>query len=247
VFYARGKYIELDYHFVRERATFSHHITQHISSTDQVADLFSKPISKASMLRFQSKLCVASSPGKVCGRIIIVIHLLRTAAMPLSSHSRVSGIETLIFSIKTLTITLLQRYALQSIWKLSRRGSYNHAICNGNVLQSRWKPCSNSNALQSRWKLSRRGSYNQAICNGNLLQSRWKLMQFATVMLSNQDGNSAEKGGAWSNLSKKERILVFMENKLFLVKHKCWLYIKISLPTVILVLTFSFFIPIKEN
>ena len=58
VFYARGKHIEFDYHFVRERVTFSHLITQHISSTDQVADLFSKPFSKASMLRFQSKLCL---------------------------------------------------------------------------------------------------------------------------------------------------------------------------------------------
>jgi hypothetical protein len=33
--------------------------------------------------------------------------------------------------------------------------------------------------------------------------------------------NSVEEVGAWSDLSKKERILVFMENKLFLVKHKC--------------------------
>ncbi|KAJ6897825.1 hypothetical protein NC652_024598 [Populus alba x Populus x berolinensis] len=111
------------------------------------------------MLRFQSKLC--HQP-----RQSLWAHNNSHPPVKDSSHANVftqQGFTTLIFSIKTLTMTLLQR-------KLSRRGSYNHALCNGNVLKPRWKPCSNSNALQSRWKL----------------------MQFATVMLSNQDGNSAE-------------------------------------------------------
>ncbi|KAJ6980846.1 hypothetical protein NC653_024262 [Populus alba x Populus x berolinensis] len=131
VFYARGKHIELDYRFVRERVAFRHLITQHISSTDQVADLFSKPFSKASMLRFQSKLCLQP-------RLSLWAHHNSHPPVKDSSHANVftqQGFTTLIFSIKTLTTTLLQP---------------------------------------------------------NALQSRWKLMQFATVMLSNQDGNSAE-------------------------------------------------------
>ncbi|KAJ6889785.1 hypothetical protein NC651_023507 [Populus alba x Populus x berolinensis] len=117
------------------------------------------------MLRFQSKLC--HQP-----RQSLWAHNNSHPPVKDSSHANVftqQGFRNhnANLSIKRLTMTLLQR-------KLSRRGSYNHAICNGNVLKPRWKPCSNSNALQSRWKLK----------------------QFTTVMLSNQDGNSAEAVGA---------------------------------------------------
>jgi len=52
VFHARIKHIELDYHFVRERVALGHLITQHISTTEQVADLFTKSMSKATLSHF---------------------------------------------------------------------------------------------------------------------------------------------------------------------------------------------------
>ena len=58
VFHARSKHIELDYHFVRERVALGLLITQHISTSNQVADLFTKPMSKAALNRFLPKLCL---------------------------------------------------------------------------------------------------------------------------------------------------------------------------------------------
>ena len=58
VFHARSKHIELDYHFVREQVALGNLITNHIPASNQIADLFTKPVSKAALLRFQSKLCL---------------------------------------------------------------------------------------------------------------------------------------------------------------------------------------------
>jgi len=58
VFHACNKHIELDYHFVRERVALGHLITQHISTTEQVVDLFTKSMSKAALIHFRSKLCL---------------------------------------------------------------------------------------------------------------------------------------------------------------------------------------------
>jgi hypothetical protein len=58
VFHARSKHIELDYHFVRERVAHGLLVTQHVSSVNQVADLFTKPMSKAALQYFRNKLCL---------------------------------------------------------------------------------------------------------------------------------------------------------------------------------------------
>ncbi|KAL6316302.1 hypothetical protein AAG906_017935 [Vitis piasezkii] len=63
VFHARSKHIKLDYHFVCERVALGLLITQHISNEKQVADLFTKLMSKAALGNFQTKL--ASNPGTV--------------------------------------------------------------------------------------------------------------------------------------------------------------------------------------
>jgi hypothetical protein len=58
VFHARSKHIELDYHFMRERVALGQLITKHISTNEQVADLFTKQMSKAALTSFQNKLCL---------------------------------------------------------------------------------------------------------------------------------------------------------------------------------------------
>ncbi|KAI5649276.1 hypothetical protein M9H77_35281 [Catharanthus roseus] len=64
VFHAKSKHIELDYHFVRERGALGLLITQYIPTSSQVVDIFTKPISEATIalyrpkLRLQPQLCL---------------------------------------------------------------------------------------------------------------------------------------------------------------------------------------------
>lgn len=58
VFHARSKHIELDYHFVRERVVLGLLVTKHVSSANQVADIFTKPVPKAALSYFRNKLCL---------------------------------------------------------------------------------------------------------------------------------------------------------------------------------------------
>jgi hypothetical protein len=62
VFHARSKHIELDYHFVRERVALGLLVTHYIPTKDQVADLFTKPMSKSALAHFQPKLCLQPRP-----------------------------------------------------------------------------------------------------------------------------------------------------------------------------------------
>lgn len=43
VFHARAKYIEIDYHFVREKVALGSLVTKFIASNKQIADVFTKP------------------------------------------------------------------------------------------------------------------------------------------------------------------------------------------------------------
>jgi histone deacetylase 1/2 len=56
VFHARTKHIEIDFHFVRERVVQKLLDIRFISSNDQVADGFTKPISTAKMKQFRFNL-----------------------------------------------------------------------------------------------------------------------------------------------------------------------------------------------
>jgi acetylornithine/succinyldiaminopimelate/putrescine aminotransferase len=63
VFHARSKHIELHYHFVRERVALGLLITQHISTHEQIADIFTKPMSKGALAYFKDKLCLRLRPS----------------------------------------------------------------------------------------------------------------------------------------------------------------------------------------
>jgi histone deacetylase 1/2 len=40
IFHARTKHVEVDYHFIREKALSKQVLVQHIGSLDQIADIF---------------------------------------------------------------------------------------------------------------------------------------------------------------------------------------------------------------
>ncbi|KAJ4816146.1 hypothetical protein LUZ62_028712 [Rhynchospora pubera] len=61
-FHARTKHIEIDYHFVRERIASNELRVRFISSKDQLADLFTKPLPLAQFLLLKSKLTVNKLP-----------------------------------------------------------------------------------------------------------------------------------------------------------------------------------------
>ncbi|XP_058189325.1 uncharacterized mitochondrial protein AtMg00810-like [Rhododendron vialii] len=55
-------HIEIDYHFVREKVAAKQVVLKHISSEDQLADVFTKPLSTSRFHYLKNKLMVNSSP-----------------------------------------------------------------------------------------------------------------------------------------------------------------------------------------
>jgi hypothetical protein len=69
VFYARTKHIEIDFHFVRDMIASKALHVRFISSTDQLADLLTKPISSSRFTVLRTKLNVLSIPFGLKGRV----------------------------------------------------------------------------------------------------------------------------------------------------------------------------------
>lgn len=62
VLHARTKHIEIDYHFVREKVAQGKLITQFVSSKDQLADIFTKPLSSTAFYNLCTKLGIWTLP-----------------------------------------------------------------------------------------------------------------------------------------------------------------------------------------
>jgi histone deacetylase 1/2 len=63
VFHARTKHVEVDYHFVRDRVAKKEIQIRFISSQDQLADVFTKPLPTSSFTAFHFKLQVDPPPS----------------------------------------------------------------------------------------------------------------------------------------------------------------------------------------
>ncbi|KAJ8759578.1 hypothetical protein K2173_007207 [Erythroxylum novogranatense] len=58
VLHTRSKHVALDYHYVRERVAQGVLITKYIPSAYQIADIFTKSMTKARLAQFRRKLCL---------------------------------------------------------------------------------------------------------------------------------------------------------------------------------------------
>jgi hypothetical protein len=66
VIHARTKHVEIDFHFIRERLVNKSLRLSFITSKDQIADVFTKPLAAPRFLHLISKLTVSQSPS-ACG------------------------------------------------------------------------------------------------------------------------------------------------------------------------------------
>ena len=67
VFHARTKHVEVDYHYVREKVVRKELQVQFVSTTDQVADIFTKGLSSTRFHFLVNKLPVLPRPVSLRG------------------------------------------------------------------------------------------------------------------------------------------------------------------------------------
>lgn len=61
IFHARTKHIEIAHHYIRERVATGEIALSHVSSQDNVADIFTKPLSRILFEKLRSELGLVST------------------------------------------------------------------------------------------------------------------------------------------------------------------------------------------
>jgi hypothetical protein len=69
VFHARTKHIEVDFHFVRKKVALGALDVRFIATSDQLADMFTKPVTHQLLTRFCSNLNLVHD-GLDCGGVL---------------------------------------------------------------------------------------------------------------------------------------------------------------------------------
>lgn len=69
IFHARTKHVEIDYPFIREKVLSKEIMVQHIGSSSQLADIFTKSLPIDRFLFLRSKLMVVATPMSLRGAV----------------------------------------------------------------------------------------------------------------------------------------------------------------------------------
>ena len=67
VFHSRMKHVALDYHFIREQVQNGLLRVSHVSASDQLADIFTKPLSRQQFTKVTNKIGLTSVPSILRG------------------------------------------------------------------------------------------------------------------------------------------------------------------------------------
>ena len=62
IIHARTKHVEVDYHFVREKVALGTLITRFVTSSQQLADIFTKALTRGAFLQLCNKLGLWNAP-----------------------------------------------------------------------------------------------------------------------------------------------------------------------------------------
>jgi hypothetical protein len=90
-FHARTKYIEIDYHFVREKVADGRIIICFICSQDQITDALTKSLSTTCFQFLRSKLTVVCSPLSLRGCVSDIQDMMTHEEMEADITHKITG------------------------------------------------------------------------------------------------------------------------------------------------------------
>ena len=67
--HSRMKHVEIDFHFVRDKVQTGQLLVRHLSTVDQLADIFTKGLGIPRFLSLKAKLTVHPDPLRLRGRV----------------------------------------------------------------------------------------------------------------------------------------------------------------------------------